>query len=99
MALWNKLDNVASVPKYINLAVYPAGTRLVLVDTNEALVPANIAKGFTGPGWYLYNTYTDANSVTRHRSEKLIAFSSSVTAVVAGDAGTGTVDDDIVADA
>lgn len=98
MALWNKLDTVASVPKYVNLAAYPAGTRLVLVDTNEAKVAANIAKGLNGPGWWLYRSYTDAATVVRYKTEKIVAFSNSVTAVVAGDVGTGVVDDDIVAD-
>lgn len=64
------------------------------VDTTEANVAANRAKGLNTPGWVRYNTYTDAQGRTRHKSEVLVA-SSSYTAAVMGDAA----DDATLADA
>lgn len=95
MSLWGKTDQLASVPKFINLSNYPVGTRLVFVDTVEATVPANKAKGLDSPGWWLYYEYTDASSVTRRKTEKLVAFSASVTPALALDTQN---DDDIVKD-
>jgi len=57
---------------------------LVFVDAQEAQVTANKAKGITGAGWWLYRTYTDAQSVTRHKAECLVAMT--VSAASAGDA-------------
>lgn len=84
----------------INLSAVGAGATDTLqltaptvffVDSNEASVGANKAKGITGAGWWLYRTYTDAQSVTRHKAECLIAM-----AALAADAGdaedTVTVD-------
>lgn len=71
---------------------------LVFVSNEEAAIAANRAKGLVSPGWWLYTTYTDANSATRHKAELLIAIS--VANAVSGDAGvTGAGDDTIVADA
>lgn len=64
------------------------------VDVTEAGVAANRAKGLQIPGWVRYNTYTDAQGNTRHKSEVLVA-SSSYTAAVMGDAA----DDATLADA
>lgn len=67
------------------------------VDSNEASVAANKAKGITGAGWWLYRTYSDAQEVTRHKAECLVAIAS-----VAADAGdaedTVTVDRAITID-
>jgi hypothetical protein len=84
----------------INLSAVGAGTAdtlqltaptLFFVDSNEATVAANKAKGITGAGWWLYRTYTDAQSVTRHKAECLVSM-----AALAADAGdaedTVTVD-------
>lgn len=60
------------------------------VDTTEAAVVANRAKGINTPGWVKYTTYTDAQSNTRHKAEVLVAMSS-----ITGDAA----DDAVVADA
>jgi hypothetical protein len=61
------------------------------VDANEATVAANKAKGINGAGWWLYRTYTDAQSTTRHKAECLVAIS--VAAADSGDAeDTVTVD-------
>lgn len=75
----------------INLSAVGAGTADTLqltaptvffVDSNEATVAANKAKGITGAGWWLYRTYTDAQSVTRHKAECLVSM-----AALAADAG------------
>lgn len=60
------------------------------VDTTEATIAANRAKGLTTPGWVKYTTYTDAQSNTRHKAETLVAMGT-----ITGDA----VDDSVVADA
>lgn len=91
MALWGRLDNAPNAPKFINLSAYPAGTSLVLVDSNEADQAANKAKGFGSPGWYLYRTWTDANGKTRNHTEQLVAFSHNVTFAVAGDAADDAI--------
>ena len=84
----------------INLSAVGAGTAdtlqltaptVIFVDSNEASVAANKAKGITGAGWWLYRTYTDSQSSTRHKAECLVALAS--TAAVSGDAeDTITVD-------
>jgi hypothetical protein len=64
---------------------------IFFVDANEATVAANKAKGITGAGWWLYRTYTDAQSATRHKAECLVAIA--VNAADSGDAeDTVTVD-------
>jgi hypothetical protein len=60
------------------------------VDSTEATIAANRAKGINTPGWVKYTTYTDAQSNTRHKAEVLVAMSS-----ITGDAA----DDAVVADA
>ena len=84
----------------INLSAVGTGTADTLqltaptvffVDSNEATVAANKAKGITGAGWWLYRTYTDAQSVTRHKAECLVSLAA--LAAAAGDAeDTVTVD-------
>lgn len=93
MALWGKTDAAASVPKYLSEANQD---KAYFVDTTEAAVATNKAKGLGTAGWNLYSTYTDANGNTRHRAETLVAMG--VTAVAAGDLGiTGdTLDEDAV---
>lgn len=72
-------------------AMYSDGT-IYFVDREESTMPENRARGLTSPGWWLYTTYEDANSNTRHKAELLIAVD--VTASSAGDAE----DDAILAD-
>ena len=64
------------------------------VNETEAAVVSNRAKGLKTPGWVRYNTYTDAQGNTRHKSEVLVA-AGGFTVAVAGDAA----DDATVADA
>ena len=63
------------------------------VNETEAGVASNIAKGLNTAGWVRYNTYTDSEGNTRHKSEVLVA-GGSFTAATTGDAA----DDSTVAD-
>ena len=65
---------------------------LVFVDTTEMLLAENKSRGITGPGWWLYRTYTTAQGDTKHKAECL-AF----VHVAAGTSGDDS-DDTIVAD-
>ena len=65
---------------------------LVFVDTTEMVLAENKSRGITGPGWWLYRTYTTAAGDTKHKAECL-AFVHA-TAGAAGD----DADDTIVAD-
>ena len=99
MALWGKTDALASVPTWLEDDVANTNKsndrdNAIFVDLTEAAVPANRAKGITGPGWWLYHT-----DGTRHHAECLVPMK--VTAVAAGDLGvTGNtaIEDTIVAD-
>ena len=53
-----------------NDGTYPSKV-LLFVDQTEAQKTSNKAKGIHGGGWYLYSTYTDAQSNTRHKAELL----------------------------
>jgi hypothetical protein len=92
MALWGDKDDAASVPKYLTDA---EKADAYFIDTVEAALEANRDKGLRTGGWNLYDTYTDAGGVTRHRVESLVAMNR--TAAEAGDLGnelilaTGTV--------
>ena len=65
---------------------------LVFVDSTEVGVANNKKRGITGPGWWLYEKYTDGSGKTRHKAECL-AFVHA-TAAAAGDDS----DDQIVSD-
>jgi hypothetical protein len=65
---------------------------LVFVDTTEMSLAENKSRGITGPGWWLYRTYTTAAGDTKHKAECL-AFVHA-TAAAAGD----DADDTVVAD-
>ena len=96
MALWGNTDEDASVPKYLNAT---DNGNAYFIDTTEAGVTANRAKGLKTGGWNLYTTYTDANGNTRHKAESLVAMA--VSAADAGDDGTTgntAVEDATVAD-
>ena len=90
MALWGKTDADASRPKHLGTDDL---AKCIFVDVTEAQQPANKARGLTGAGWWLYNTYTDSAGTTRYRTELLVPMSE--TAVAAGD----RADDTIAADA
>ena len=82
-----------AVAEYVVKGGDTVGYNLVFVDTTEQGIAANKARGITGPGWWLYNTYTTAGGDTRHKAECL-AFVHA-TAGAAGD----DADDTVVADA
>ncbi|PHS22178.1 MAG: hypothetical protein COA84_13440 [Robiginitomaculum sp.] len=72
---------------------------MFFIDTTEAAVASNNAKGIKTPGWNKYTTYVDSNGNTRHRVESMVAMK--VTAASAGDLGvTGVtaIEDETVAD-
>jgi hypothetical protein len=64
-------------------AAYNDG-HIFFVDREEAQQAENKAKGLLSPGWWLYRTYTDAQSTVRHKSELLIAID--VPTATSGDA-------------
>lgn len=90
MALWGKTDADNSRPKYLTAAEL---AKCVFVDATEAQLEANKSRGITGAGWWLVESYTDSNGVTRNKAECLVAMS-----VSAADAGD-RADDATVADA
>lgn len=66
------------------------GKVILFVDREEAQQPENRARGIKNGGWWLYSTYTDANSVVRHKASCLVAMD-----VVSSSSGDG--DDDTIA--
>jgi hypothetical protein len=103
MPLWGKTDTAASAPKYlssdVNATPQTDKDNAFFVDTTEAGVASNRAKGIKTPGWILYNTYVDAQGNTRHKVETLVPMK--VSAAAAGDLGmTGntSIEDATVAD-
>jgi hypothetical protein len=94
MALWGKSDDLASVPKTRADKVLNTA-KTYFVDTTEASVAGNRAKGIKTPGWNTFTTYTDNLGRTRRRVEVIVPMK--VTAGTAGDAGTAnsTVTEDL----
>jgi len=58
---------------------------LFFIDYEESQQAENQARGLNGPGWWLYETYTDAYGNTRHKAECLVPMV--IAAADAGDAG------------
>ena len=99
MSLWGKTDTLASAPKFLSTDVNANRNidkdNAFFVDTTEAAVTSNRAKGIKTPGWILYKEY----GTGRKYVETLVPMK--VTAVAAGDLGvTGNteVEDTTVAD-
>jgi|TARA_Y100000114_G_scaffold40922_1_gene36426 hypothetical protein len=99
MALWGNTDDANSAPKYLNST---DKDNAYFVDTTEAAVASNRAKGLKTGGWNLYTTYTAGagGAITRHKAESLVAMS-----IAQGDAGLdkggaddATNEDTVVAD-
>ena len=98
MASWGKADTLADAPKYLTTDEVATA---VFVDTDEAAVVANRAKGLKTPGWNTYTEYVDQNGNTRRKVESLIPMK--VTAAEdlgldAGVTGNTAIEDTIVAD-
>jgi hypothetical protein len=99
MALWGKTDALASAPKFLSNAA-DANRNIDIdnaffVDTTEAAVTSNRAKGIKTPGWILYKEY----GTGRKYVESLVPMR--VSAANAGDLGvTGNteIEDTTVAD-
>jgi hypothetical protein len=92
MALWGDTDTANSVPKYLSSADQ---SNAYFIDTTEAGVASNRAKGLKTTGWNLYEEY----GTGRKRVENLVAMTR--TAAQAGDAGTTgntAIEDATVAD-
>ena len=51
------------------------GRNVFGVDSREANVISNKNKGFNSPGWVHYQTWTNTQGSTRHRTETLVAMS------------------------
>lgn len=75
MALWGKKDVNADKPKFVyldddgvTLKSDASGKKLVLIDNDEAALPANKALGISAPGWYLIQ-----KTATRTKVDLLIA--------------------------
>lgn len=74
MPLWKKTDSDAAIPKYLTEEMK---ARAIFIDDVEAKDPDTIAKGITGPGWWLYHEYKDSAGNIRHKAEHLITMKSS----------------------
>ena len=95
MALWGDTDVDASIPKYLTAG---DNAKCYFIDTTEAGVTANRAKGFHVPGWYKYKQES-RGGVVRNDVELLCAFSADGSAVAdTGDAGVDATDDGVLAD-
>lgn len=81
MPLWGKTDDANDAPLYLSDADQE---NAIFIDDAEAANSENQAKGVNGPGWYIYNNYTDANGNDRHKIEKLVCISDA-DPVVTGD--------------
>ena len=88
MALWGKTDTLASAPKYLTSASGASPQTDVdnafFVDTTEAAVTSNRAKGIKTPGWNLVQDIGNG----RLRVEPLIPMK--VSAADAGDLGVSS---------
>lgn len=79
MALWGKIDNEESKPKFLsdelrNDQSVSDKDATVGIDRAEAQEEVNRLKAIKTPGWTKYRTYTDTNGNTRHKAEVLVAF-------------------------
>jgi len=74
--------------------------KIVFVDRDEAQLETNKKQGVNTPGWWYFDGWNTENSGDKWRAECLVAMSSSVTAISAGDASDdsaeGIYDFDIV---
>lgn len=85
MSLWGKTDTAASAPQFLSTDTNANRNidkdNAFFVDTTEAAVTSNRAKGIKTPGWVLYKEYGSG----RKYVETLVPMK--MTAVAAGDAG------------
>lgn len=67
---------------------------LIFADSTEASIAANKTRGIWGPGWWLYDTYTDAGGNTRHKAECIAHLN--VAVGVSGDDADDTIAADVL---
>lgn len=72
---------------------------LFFVDIEESQQSENKARGLNGPGWWLYETYTDAYGNTRHKAECIVSMArTAADATDLGVTGDTAVEDATVVD-
>jgi hypothetical protein len=73
MSLYKAEDsNAAKTAVEATLVADTSGATVVFIDATEAALAANRNRGLVSPGWWSYQTYTDAAGNTRHKSECLV---------------------------
>jgi hypothetical protein len=73
MSLYKSEDsNDAKASVEATLAADASGATVVFIDATEAGLDANRERGLVSPGWWSYQTYTDAAGTTRHKAECLV---------------------------
>lgn len=73
MSLYKSEDsNAAKASVEATLAADASGATVVFIDATEAGLAANRERGLVSPGWWSYQTYTDAAGTTRHKAECLV---------------------------
>ena len=100
MALWGKTDTLASAPKFLSTEA-DANRNIdkdnaFFVDTTEAAVAANRAKGIKTPGWILYKEYGTGRKYVETLVPMKVA--AGITAGDAGVANNTATEDATVAD-
>ena len=73
MSLYASEDsNAAKAAVEKTIAADTSGATVVFIDATEAGLAANRERGLVSPGWWSYQTYTDAAGKTRHKAECLV---------------------------
>lgn len=73
MSLYASEDsNAAKAAVEKTIAADASGATVVFIDATEAGLAANRERGLVSPGWWSYQTYTDAAGNTRHKAECLV---------------------------
>ena len=73
MSLYKSEDsNAAKAAVEKTIAADASGATVVFIDATEAGLAANRERGLVSPGWWSYQTYTDAAGKTRHKAECLV---------------------------
>ena len=73
MSLYKSEDsNAAKAAVEKTIAADTSGATVVFIDATEAGLAANRERGLVSPGWWSYQTYTDAAGKTRHKAECLV---------------------------
>lgn len=68
--------------------------QMIFVDNTEDGIASNKSRGISGPGWWLYRTYTDVSGRTRHKAECIAV--TQATAAAAGDDADDTIAADVL---